>query len=402
MQGCCERSFALSDHPAKPQHLQTALIHAQLQGISAEKFHGLASPVYRASTVAFEDSQAYTARHETRGWTYGTIGTPTTVLLEQQITRVEGGVDTCLAASGLGAVALLNAGDHVLVPDNVYDPSRNFAKGFCQRMGIEHSFYDPMDLPTLPSLFKSNTKLVWVETPGSNTFEVSDLPAIAALAHTRGARVAVDNTYSGGVYFKALALGADVSVQALTKYQGGHGDLVLGSVTGATAALAKQVRATREALGISVSGDDCYLVLRGLQTMHLRLAHVQVAALTVAQWLTKRPEVARVLHPALPGCPGHATWQRDFTGSSSVFGFVLQDGTTAAQADAFIDALSLFRIGASWGGTTSLALHMSPHKNRSLPPWPAQQQLIRLNIGLEHVDDLIADLAHAFTSLRAA
>jgi cysteine-S-conjugate beta-lyase len=398
-------SQPLTPPPTPPRHLQTELIHATLQGTPAQAFHGLASPVYRASTVLFDNAQAYSKRHEERGWTYGTIGTPTTALLEQQVNRVEGGVDTCLAASGLGAVtlaylALLNTGDHVLVPDNVYDPSRNFAKGFCQRMGIEHSFYDPMDLAALPALFKPNTKLVWVETPGSNTFEVSDLPAIAALAHARGARVAVDNTYSGGVYLKALALGADVSVQALTKYHGGHGDLVLGSVTSATAALARQVRSTREALGISVSGDDCYLVLRGMQTMHLRLAHVQAGAYALAQWLKQQPQVEQVLHPALPDCPGHTIWQRDFTGASSVFGFVLRAGTTAAQADAWVDALQLFRIGASWGGTTSLALHMSPHKTRSLPPWPQERQLIRLNVGLEHVDDLIADAAQAFQQVQ--
>jgi cysteine-S-conjugate beta-lyase len=391
---------------AKPKrHLATELIHAKLHGTPAEKFHGLSAPVHRVSTVLFEDSQTFNKRHEgERAWVYGTIGTPTTVLLEQQITRVEGGVDTCLAPSGLGAVtlaylALLNAGDHVLVPDNVYDPSRNFAKGFCRRMGIEAAFYNPLDPQGLAALFKPNTKLVWVETPGSITLEVSDLPAIAALAHARGALVAVDNTYSGGVFFNALALGADVSVQALTKYHGGHADLVMGSVSSKTPELAARVRATRESLGISVSGDDCYLVLRGMQTMPLRLAHLQDAALAVARWLKTRPEVARVLHPALPDCPGHDIWRRDFTGASSLFSFVLQPRVSAQQADALIDALKLFRIGASWGGTASLALHLHPHKTRTQPPWPAGEQLIRLNIGLEHVDDLIADLEQAFAAI---
>jgi cysteine-S-conjugate beta-lyase len=389
------------DSKKPAHHPETQLIHAKLQGTPAEKFDGLSAPVHRVSTVLFEDSAAFTRRHEERAWVYGTIGTPTTVLLEQQITRVEGGVDTCLAPSGLAAVtlaylALLSAGDHVLVPDNVYDPSRNFARGFCKRMGIEASFYSPLDLAVLPGLFRANTKLVWVETPGSVTFEVSDLPAIAAIAHARGAKVAVDNTYSGGVYLKALALGADVSVQALTKYHGGHGDLVMGSVSSNTPELAQQVRATRESLGVSVAGDDCYLVLRGMQTMMLRLAHLQRTTLAIAQWLKTRPEVARVLHPALPDCPGHDIWQRDFTGSSSVFSFVLAPGIDAQQADRLIDALQLFRIGASWGGTASLALHLDPAKTRTLPPWPVDEQVIRLNIGLEHVDDLTADLAQAF------
>lgn len=390
---------------AKPKHhLTTELIHAKLQGTPAEKFRGLSAPVHRVSTVLFEDSGAFTRRHEERVWVYGTIGTPTTVLLEQQITRIEGGADTCLTPSGLGAVtlaylAVLSAGDHVLVPDNVYDPSRNFAKGFCKRMGIEATFYNPLDLAALPALFKPNTKLVWVETPGSVTLEVSDLPAIAAIAHARGALVAVDNTYSGGICLNAIERGADVSVQALTKYHGGHGDLVLGSVTSSTAQLGAQVRAAREALGTAVSGDDCYLVLRGLHTMHLRLAHLQQATLQVAQWLKARPEVARVLHPALPDCPGHDIWRRDFTGSSSIFSFVLQPHFSAAQADALIDALNIFEIGASWGGVTSLALHLYPHKTRTAPPWSADAQLIRLNIGLEQVDDLIADLAQGFAAV---
>jgi cystathionine beta-lyase len=387
-------------------HPATQLIHAKLQGVPAEKFRALATPVHRASTVLFDDSAAFAKRHEgERAWVYGTIGTPTTVLLEQQITRVEGGVESCLAPSGLAAVtlvylALLSAGDHVLVPDNVYDPSRNFAKNFCKRMGIEASFYNPLDLAALPALFQPNTKLIWVETPGSVTLEVSDLPAIAAVAHARGALVAADNTYSAGVYFKALALGADVSVQALTKYQGGHGDLVLGSVSSNTAALAQRVRAAREALGVSVSGDDCYLVLRGMHTMLLRLAHLQDSTLAVARWLKTQPQVEKVLHPALPDCPGHDVWQRDFTGSASIFSFTFVADYCGAQIDQFVDALNIFEIGASWGGTSSLALHLHPHKTRTLPPWPESRQLVRLNIGLEHPDDLIADLAQALESLQ--
>jgi cysteine-S-conjugate beta-lyase len=257
-------------NPSEPNwHSETRLVRANLGWQPPDGFRGLATPVHRASTVLFDSADAFRRRREQGAdmWVYGTIGTPTTKTLEHQISLAEGGADTCLAPSGLAAVtltylALLNTGDHVLVPQNVYDPSRFFATGFCRRMGIEATFYDPLDLAALAAAFRENTRLVWVETPGSLTFEVADLPAIAALAHARGAKVAIDNTWSGGLFLKPFALGADVSVQALTKYHGGHGDLVMGSVTTIDAALAKQVRSTRESLGFSVNGDDCFLVLR--------------------------------------------------------------------------------------------------------------------------------------------
>jgi len=395
-------------------HGDTHLVHGQLGWQPCPGFVSLSTPVHRASTVLFDSCAAFYRRHEQEGeaWVYGTVGTPTTKTLEHQISLSEAGhsthADTCLVPSGLAAVTLvylsfLSAGDHVLVPDNVYDPSRFFASSFCKRMGIETSFYDPLDLTVLSEKFKSNTRLIWVESPGSLTFEVADLPTIATLARQHKAYVAIDNTWSGGLFFKAFQFGADISVQALTKYQGGHGDLVMGSVTCLDSALAKKVRHTRDTLGIAVSGDDCALVLRGMQTMALRLRYLETATLEVARWLSARSEVARVLHPALADCPGHLVWQRDFSGSSSVFSFEFKAHYSAEQRDVFVDSLQLFGIGASWGGTASLALPINPNKTRMLTASRAfSGPLVRLNIGLEHIPDLLADLEQAMASLQKA
>jgi cystathionine beta-lyase len=392
----------------KPRwHPDTLMVHADLDWQPAPGFKALSTPVHRASTVVFEDAQGYLKRRE-RGdasWLYGTIATPTTRTLEHQINLTEGALDTCLAPSGLGAVtlvylALLKAGDHVLVPSNVYDPSRFFANALTSKFGIACTFYDPLDLGALPGLFQSQTRLIWVETPGSLTFEVADLPAISAIARARGCVVAADNTWSAGRFLKALDLGADVSVQALTKYQGGHGDLVMGSVSCRDDTLKKALRSTRDGLGFAVSGDDASLVLRGLQTMGLRLDHYQAAALEIARFLADHPMVARVLHPALSSCPGHEVWKRDFSGSSSVFSFEFVPEVSGLDADRFVDSLQLFRIGASWGGTTSLALHIEPYLTRGAAPGQRfAGQLVRLNIGLEHVADLRVDLEQGLSAL---
>lgn len=382
-------------------HPDTLAIHPELAGQVAEGFRNLATPVYRASTVVFDSSAQFKDRKRAAPWVYGTYGTPTTRALEVQVNISEGAADTCLAPSGLSALtltymALLRAGDHVLVPRNVYWPSRSFATDVLPQLGVAADFYDPLDLDALDRVFRSNTRLIWVETPGSVSFEVCDLPAICALARRHGVHVAVDNTWSAGRLLKPLELGADLSIQALTKYHAGHGDLVMGSVSCRDAALGERVRRMRNALGLSVSSDDCFLVLRGMQTMSLRLEELGRRTLAVARWLAEQPQVARVLHPALTDCPGHSIWKRDFSGSASVFSFEFAPIVSSEAADRWVDQLRVFRIGASWGGTCSLALRMS-----TAADWPVLRgELVRVNIGLEHPDDLFADLSDAFDALR--
>ncbi|HET7773286.1 MAG TPA: cystathionine beta-lyase [Burkholderiaceae bacterium] len=383
-------------------HPDTLAIHPELAGGIAPGFDNLATPIHRASTVVFDSSSRFKDRKRAAPWVYGTFGTPTTRALEVQVNISEGAADSCLAPSGLSAItltylAMLRAGDHVLVPRNVYAPSRSFASEVLPQLDIQADFYDPMDLERLAAAIRPNTRLIWVETPGSVTFEVCDLPAICRLAQAHGIRVAVDNTWSAGRLLRPLDLGAAISVQALTKYHAGHGDLVMGSVSCRDAALGEQIRRTRNALGLSVSGDDCFLVLRGMQTMSLRLEELGRRTLAVARWLSAQTAVARVLHPAMPDCPGHAYWQRDFSGASSVFSFEFTPDVSAEAADRWVDSLRVFRIGASWGGTCSLALRMSPAAD-----WPVLAgELVRLNIGLEHPDDLLADLSDAFDALAS-
>ncbi len=387
---------------ARNYHPDTLAIHPELAGGVADGFRNLSTPVHRTSTVVFESSSRFKDRKRESPWVYGTFGTPTTRALEVQLNIAEGAADTCLAPSGLAAItltylAMLRSGDHVLVPRNVYTPSRSFATEVLPQLGIESDFYDPLDLASLAAAIRPNTRLLWVETPGSVSFEVCDLPALCALARARGIRVAVDNTWSAGRLLKPLALGADISIQALTKYHAGHGDLVMGSVSCREAALGEQVRRTRNALGLSVSSDDCFLVLRGMQTMSLRLDELGRRTLAVAHWLAEQKLVARVLHPALPGCPGHALWQRDFSGAASVFSFEFAPSVSSEAADRWVDRLQVFRIGASWGGTCSLALRMNVAAD-----WPVLRgQLVRLNIGLEHPGDLFTDLSDAFEALAA-
>lgn len=366
-------------------------------------YRSLVTPVYRGSTTIFPNAGAVTDRwdQERIGYTYGLYGTPTSLELAARICELEGGRYTILTPGGQSAIslidfALLSAGDNILVPRSIYGPNRLLSKTLLARFGVTTTFYDPLIGAGIADLIAPNTRLVWTESPGSVTMEVQDVPAIAAAAHARGVTVVLDNTWAAGVLFDAFAHCVDVTMQALTKYVGGHSDLLLGSITVRDESLYERLGAARQVVGCAVSPDDCSLALRGLQTLAVRLSAVEDSALAIARWLMQRPEVEAVLHPALPSCPGHEFWKRDFTGSSGVFSFVLKPGPTREQVLSFVDALRLFKVGYSWAGTTSLAIAYSisgaerPHYGH---------RLVRLSIGLESTVDLIADIEQALTTL---
>jgi cysteine-S-conjugate beta-lyase len=298
-------------------------------------------------------------------------------------------------------LAFLKAGDHMLMPDSVYGPSRNFAEGMLKRFGVETTFYDPViDGPGITALLRPTTTVVYTESPGSHTFEVQDIPAIAKAAHAAGAKVLMDNTW-GIHHFQPFKHGVDVSIQAATKYPAGHSDILIGSITVNSEEDWQTLHAGARGLGQYASPDDCWLTLRGLRTMGVRLAHQEQAGLQVARWLATRPEVARVLHPALPGAPGHEIWKRDFTGACSLFGVEFQPDYSVESTHAFCEALALFGIGASWGGFESLALPTSGFVTRTAGGAQFAGPLVRLHIGLEDVADLLADLDQGLAVLRA-
>jgi cystathionine beta-lyase len=384
-------------------HWTTKLIHSDAH--AATGFASLTIPVYRGSTVVFPSAAAANDDwREEAGYTYGLFGTPTTRELAARIAQLERGRWTFLTPGGQASIALIylafaNAGDHVLVPDSVYGPNRDFAAGVLRRYGVDAEFYPPLVGADIRSLLRSNTRLVWCESPGSVTMEVQDVSAIAHAAHERGAVLALDNTYAAGIYFDAFAHGVDATMQALTKYVGGHSDLLLGSVTVGDERLYERLGPVHSGLGYAVSPDECSLALRGLQTLGVRLHALQRSTVKLAEWLAARPEVETVLHPAMPTCPGHELWKRDFTGSTSIFSIVFRESTTREAIAAFVDTLTLFKIGYSWGGVTSLAV-----------PWfslerthghPYGHRLVRFNVGLEHADDLIADLDNALRHFAA-
>jgi cystathionine beta-lyase len=381
---------------------QTKLIHSDATVPAGHR--SLVTPVHRGSTTLFPSAAAATDnwRQNEVGYTYGLFGTPTSMELAARVAELEHGHRTFLTPGGQGAIALIyfaytRAGDHVLIPDSVYGPNRGLARQVMTRFGVEVEFYAPTIGAGIEALMRPSTRLVWCESPGSITMEVQDVPAIAEVAHRHGAMVAVDNTYSAGVYFDALAHGADVTMQALTKYIGGHSDLLLGSVTVRDEAGYERVGRTLQFLGMGVSPDECSLALRGMQTLAVRLRALETSTLTVARWLAGRAEIERVLHPALPSCAGHEIWRRDFTGSTSVFSIVFQPRYGREKLLAFIDSLALFEIGWSWGGVTSLAVpYFAPPRNM---PEVRHDALVRLNIGLESVDDLIADLEQGLARL---
>jgi cystathionine beta-lyase len=391
---------------AKPS-LSTRLSHAGRAGTHA---HGFVNPaVHRGSTVLYPDvatRQAASGKRLDQYMIYGTMGGPTHYALEDVIAEIEGGTRCQIVSSGLAAVttpllAYLKSGDHCLMPDSVYGPARGFATGMMTDFGIETSFYDPcIDGAGLASLMRPNTKVLYLESPGSHTFEVQDVPALAKVAHAHGAKVLMDNTW-GIHHFQPFEHGVDVSIQALTKYVVGHSDVLLGSIVTNSDEDWERVRGAALTLGMYASPDDCWLALRGLRTMAVRMERQMQSALEVAKWLQGRPEVAQVLHPGLPGAPGHEIWKRDFTGACSLFGLVLQPGFSQAAAHAMTNSLELFGIGASWGGYESLALPTNGFINRTAGTGDFGGQTIRLHIGLESPADLMADLEHGFSVLRS-
>lgn len=381
---------------------KTRLIHTDAK--IPQGYRSLASPTFRGSTTLFPSASSVNDTWDQWrvGYTYGLYGTPTVLELAARVCELESGFRTILTPGGQAAISLINfallqTGDHILVPTSVYYPNRKLAARLLSHFGVSTDFYDPSIGAGISSLITENTRLIWCESPGSITMEVQDLPAIVAASHSRNVLVVLDNTWSAGVLLDAFSHGVDVTMQALTKYIGGHSDLLLGSVTVLDDSLYRRLGDAQQVIGCAVSPDDCSLALRGLQTLAVRLSAIETSALAIAKWLASRPEIERVLHPALESCPGHEFWKRDFLGSSGVFSFVFKPGPTQEQVYAFVDALKLFRIGYSWGGVASLAV--AYHIGR-MPGRPAyDHRIVRLNVGLEATSDLIADLEQALVKI---
>ena len=366
-------------------------------------------PVHRASTILSEHLDGYVHRFDGdnryNNVTYGATGTQNSRALAEAVAAVESGHRTVVTGSGLSAVtmavsAVVRAGDHVLVPDTVYGPTRRFCAEILCRYGVETSFYDPAIGAGITEAMRENTRLVYTEAPGSLTFEMQDVPAIAKAAHERGALVAMDNTWATPIYFRPIEHGVDISIQAGTKYLAGHSDLVIGMITAATDELFKTIADQTYAFGDTASPDDCFLALRGMRSLSVRLERQSASAMKIARWLEARPEVKRVLYPALESDPGHALWKRDFEGASSLFGLAMQTTDEAAVAR-LVNGLALFRIGSSWGGYESLLAYNRMPIPRTITPWTETPFLLRIHIGLEDPDDLIADLEAGLDRLES-
>ncbi len=387
----------------KKKSLQTLLTTTDYKAPAG--FAAFPTAIHHASTVLFKDVAALRARNwqDKNAYTYGLHGTPTTFTLEARLAEIEGGSHCLLAPSGLAAIAmidfaLLKTGDDVLIPENVYGPNRELGNWLTKDFGITARYYDPLIGEGIAELIQDNTRLIWTEAPGSVSMEMPDIPAICRAAHARGVLVALDNTWSAGLAFRAFDHGVDVVMQALTKYQSGGSDVLMGAVITRDKTIHQQIELAHMRLGMGVSADDVYLVLRGLATMKLRFEAHDAGARKVASWLKVRDEVAHVLHPAFDECPGHAIWKRDFTGAAGLFSVIFNARYSEVQTDAFIDALQLFKIGYSWGGANSLCV---PYRMQTMrKEWSQAGQLIRLNIGLEDPQDLIADLEQALHVLN--
>ncbi len=374
-------------------------------GREPEKNFGIINPpVYHASTVLFstvKDMRELNSKPR-RFVRYGLSGTPTQFALEEALAKIEGGHDCALFPSGLAAIsmalmAFVHSGDHILMVDSVYGPTRRFCDHWLSRMGVATTYYDPLIGGGIMDLIRPETKVVFTESPGSLTFEVQDIPAISAAAKEKGLVVMMDNTWATPWFFKPFEKGVDVSIQAGTKYIAGHSDVLLGSVTTTEAAWPLVHRAA-QGFGQQAAPDDCYLALRGLRTMDIRLERQQATALTLARWLMDRPEVDRVLHPALPEDPGHEIWKRDFTGSSGLFGVILKP-CASESLENMLDGYSLFGMGYSWGGFESLIIPVDMQLVRTTTAWEAAGPTLRIHAGLEDPEDLIGDLEAGFRRL---
>jgi cysteine-S-conjugate beta-lyase len=392
-----------NDSRARPRRPETKVVTA---GRDPASYHGFVNPpVYHASTVLYpsaEDFVAHRARYQ-----YGRRGTPTTEALELALQELEGPqcAGVSLLPSGLAAISaallsVVHAGDHVLVTDSAYGPTRNFCEQVLTRLGVITTYYDPVIGAAIAEHLRPNTRVVFLESPGSQSFEMQDVPAIATAAHAKGALVLMDNTWATPLYFRPLDHGVDLAIQAGTKYIGGHSDLMLGTVS-ANAATVASLKNTVRLTGLCEGPDDVYLGLRGLRTLSVRLDRHYQSGLAVARWLEQRLEILRLLHPALPSHPGHAIWQRDFTGASGLFSAVFKPVPQKA-VYAFLDTLELFGIGASWGGYESLAIPFDCSPLRSATRWAPGGPTVRFHIGLEAVEDLLADLERGFAALAAA
>src|SRR5271170_4553025 len=381
---------------------RSKLIHPT--AAAPQGFRSLATPTFRGSTTILRSAGDVTDHWDQSQtpYRYGLYGTPTTLELGARIAELEGGAHCFIAPGGQAAIALIylsfvSAGGHVLVPDSVYGPSRDFASRLLARMNIEAEYYDPSVGSDIESLCRDNTQLIWCESPGSITMEIQDIPAITRIARSRRIVTALDNTYSAGVLFDAFSHGIDVTMQALTKYVGGHSDLLLGSVTVRDDDLHRKLGDVHQLMGMNSSPDDCTLALRGLSTLAVRLDQLETSTVKVARFLSGQREIERVMHPALPSCRGHELWKRDFKGSASVFSVLFKENVSRESIIRFIDALKLFKLGFSWGGVTSLVMRYEELERTTPVP---SGYIVRFNVGLEAVADLIADLSAAWAIFR--
>ncbi len=388
----------------KNRSLDTLLSHSDYA--APDGFAAFPVPVHHASTVLFENVAATRVRKE-RGkvpYTYGLHGTPTTLTLQARLAEIEGGTNCILAPSGLAAITLVNfgllkTGDDMLVPDNVYGPNRAMCDWMAADLGISARYYDPMIGKGIADLIQPNTRLIWTETPGSQTMEIPDITAICHVAKAHQIPVVVDSTWAAGIAYRPLEHGADIVLHALTKYQSGGSDVLMGAIITQDDALHARLDRARMLLGMGIGPEDAFLILRGLPSMKVRYEAHDRSARKIAAWLKARPEIAKVLHPAFDDCPGHDIWKRDYTGAGGLFSVLFDPKYTEAQTDCFVDSLQLFKIGYSWGGSHSLAV---PYRVADMRiNWTEKGELVRLNIGLEDPDDLIADLEQALETLKS-